>query len=468
MITLRYGRMFQDRLDGEHGLARGRLSELAARFRSIHAEVRDRRAAGEYGFYKLVDQEATVRQIKAFAEGLGQAHDHVLVLGIGGSALGTKALLNALRRPSWNEWDDEGRDFFPRLTILENVDPTSIAAALERIDPRRVLVNVISKSGGTAETMAQYLVVRRWLEESLGAAATRHLVFTTDPERGALRELARQDRIATLDIPPEIGGRFSVLSPVGLLPAALVGIDVDGLLAGARQALDRSESADLLRNPAALYAALHWAADTGLGARVHVFMPYTDRLRELAEWYRQLWAESLGKRLDRAGKVVHAGPTPVAAVGATDQHSQVQLFMEGPFDKVITFATVENLGVDLPIPDVSAESDSPAADVPADLGYLPGHTLGELLRAEYEATSAALAQMGRMSCTLSLPDLRAATIGEVIMFFQLATGYAGAWYGIDPFDQPGVELGKRLTYAALRRPGYELVAEEVPAGSDEA
>jgi glucose-6-phosphate isomerase len=460
--------MFQDRLDGEHGLARGRLSELAARFRSIHAEVRDRRAAGEYGFYKLVDQEATVRQIKAFAEGLGQAHDHVLVLGIGGSALGTKALLNALRRPSWNEWDDEGRDFFPRLTILENVDPTSIAAALERIDPRRVLVNVISKSGGTAETMAQYLVVRRWLEESLGAAATRHLVFTTDPERGALRELARQDRIATLDIPPEIGGRFSVLSPVGLLPAALVGIDVDGLLAGARQALDRSESADLLRNPAALYAALHWAADTGLGARVHVFMPYTDRLRELAEWYRQLWAESLGKRLDRAGKVVHAGPTPVAAVGATDQHSQVQLFMEGPFDKVITFATVENLGVDLPIPDVSAESDSPAADVPADLGYLPGHTLGELLRAEYEATSAALAQMGRMSCTLSLPDLRAATIGEVIMFFQLATGYAGAWYGIDPFDQPGVELGKRLTYAALRRPGYELVAEEVPAGSDEA
>jgi len=468
VITLRYGRMFQDRLDGEHGLARGRLSELAARFRSIHAEVRDRRAAGEYGFYKLVDQEATVRQIKAFAEGLGQAHDHVLVLGIGGSALGTKALLNALRRPSWNEWDDEGRDFFPRLTILENVDPTSIAAALERIDPRRVLVNVISKSGGTAETMAQYLVVRRWLEESLGAAATRHLVFTTDPERGALRELARQDRIATLDIPPEIGGRFSVLSPVGLLPAALVGIDVDGLLAGARQALDRSESADLLRNPAALYAALHWAADTGLGARVHVFMPYTDRLRELAEWYRQLWAESLGKRLDRAGKVVHAGPTPVAAVGATDQHSQVQLFMEGPFDKVITFATVENLGVDLPIPDVSAESDSPAADVPADLGYLPGHTLGELLRAEYEATSAALAQMGRMSCTLSLPDLRAATIGEVIMFFQLATGYAGAWYGIDPFDQPGVELGKRLTYAALRRPGYELVAEEVPAGSDEA
>jgi glucose-6-phosphate isomerase len=459
VIKLRYGRMFRDALDGEHGLDRARLAELAGRFRLIQADVRSRRAAGEYGFYKLVDQTTTVRQIQAFAEGVGQAYDHVLVLGIGGSALGTKALLNALRRPAWNEWDDEGRDFFPRLTILENVDPTTIAAALERIDPRRVLVNVISKSGGTAETMAQYLVVREWLEQALGSAASRHFVFTTDPARGALRELAQREHIATLDVPPEVGGRFSVLSPVGLLPAALVGIDVDGLLAGARLAVERSESDDLLRNPAALYAGLHWAADTALGARVHVLMPYTDRLREFAEWYRQLWAESLGKRLDRNGKPVHVGPTPVGAVGATDQHSQVQLFMEGPYDKVITFVTVDDPGVDVTIPK--------GEDLPPDLGYLPGHTLGELLRAEYEATSAALAQMGRMSSTLSLPDLTPSTLGEAIMFYQLATGYAGAWYGIDPFDQPGVELGKRLTYAAMGRPGYKSEPGKAPSSTDE-
>ncbi|MFL5517762.1 MAG: glucose-6-phosphate isomerase, partial [Gemmatimonadales bacterium] len=187
MITLDYGRMFQDRLDQRHGLPRARLPELAARFAVVQAEVRRRRAAGEYGLYGLVDQGETVRQISAFAEGLGQAHDHVLVLGIGGSALGTKALLNALRPPAWNELDDEGREFFPRLTVLENVDPTSVDAALRRIDPRRVLVNVISKSGGTGETMAQYLVVRQWLEDSLGGAAARHIVFTTDPARGALR-----------------------------------------------------------------------------------------------------------------------------------------------------------------------------------------------------------------------------------------------------------------------------------------
>ena len=452
-MRMSYGRMLADRLDGEHGLPRGRLGELVRRFPAVQAEVRERRGAGEYGFYDLVDQSASVRQIARFAEGLGQAHDHVLVLGIGGSALGTRALLDALRAPAWNELDDEGRDFFPRLTVLENVDPTSVAAALKRIDPRRVLVNVVSKSGGTAETMAQYLVVRAWLDEALGPAAYRHLVFTTDPARGALRELATQEGIATLTVPPGVGGRFSVLSPVGLLPAALVGIDIAGLLAGARAALDQAQSEDLLRNPAALYAGLHWAADTWLGARLHVLMPYTDRLRQLAEWYRQLWAESLGKRLDRRGQPVHTGPTPVGAVGATDQHSQVQLFMEGPFDKALTFIVVDDLGVDVPIP--------ARAGLPADLAYLPGHSLGELLRAEYAATAAALARMGRMNLTLRLPDLSAASVGELLMFFQVATGYAGVWYGIDPFDQPGVELGKRLTYAAMGRPGYE--AEPAPA-----
>src|SRR5215207_4252467 len=416
--------MFREGLDREHGLSRDRVQELARRFAEVQAEVRRRRSAGEYGFYKLVDQGPTVRAIRTFAEGLGQAHDHVLVLGIGGSALGTRALLGALRPHAWNELDDEGREFFPRLTVLENVDPTSVAGALKRIDPRRVLVNVISKSGGTAETMAQYLVVRAWLDEALGGAAYRHLVFTTDPERGALREIAARDGIASLSVPPDVGGRFSVLSPVGLLPAALVGVDIAALLAGAREAVERAEADDLLRNPAALYAALHWAADTDLGARINVLMPYTDRLREFAEWYRQLWAESLGKRVDRDGRAVHTGPTPVAAIGATDQHSQVQLLMEGPFDKVITFALVEQLGEDVPIPAPPAGTPP----LPADLAYLPGHTLGELLRAEYEATASALAQMGRMNCTLRLSDLSAATLGETIMFFQLATGYAGVWY----------------------------------------
>ncbi len=455
-MKLHYGRMFSDRLDGVHGLPRPRLTELARHFGEVQAEVRRRRGQGEYGFYRLGDQANAVQQIRRFAEGVGQAFDHVLVLGIGGSALGMKALLNALKRPGWNELDDEGRDFFPRLTVLDNVDPTSVAEALRRIDPRRALVNVISKSGGTAETMAQYLVIRHWLEQALGPAATRHLVFTTDPKRGALREIATREGIAALEVPPDVGGRFSVLSPVGLLPAALVGIDIEGLLAGARQAVARAEHDDLLQNPAALWAALQWSADTALGARIHVLMPYSDRLREFAEWFRQLWAESLGKARDRRGQEVHVGPTPLGAVGPTDQHSQVQLFMEGPFDKVVTFMEVDRFAEDVTIPELP--------NLPPDLAYLPGHTLAELLRAECQATSAALARMGRMSCSLCLPELSSAALGEAIMFFQIATGYAGIWYGVDPFDQPGVELGKQLTYAAMGRPGFAGEALGVPPG----
>jgi glucose-6-phosphate isomerase len=453
-MKLHYGRMLAEALDGDHGIPRARLEALVARFPQIQDEVRSRRRQGEYGFYGLGDQAETVKGIRRFAEGVGQAYDHVLVLGIGGSALGTKALVNALKPPAWNELSDEAREYFPRITILENVDPTSMAAALQRIDPRRVLVNVISKSGGTAETLAQYLVVRQWLDDALGPdAAARHVAFTTDPAKGPLRALARKEGIASLEVPPEIGGRYSVLSAVGLLPAALVGIDIEGLLLGARRAIGKAEHDQLLENAPALFAGLHWAADTWLGARTHVLMPYSDRLRELAAWFVQLWAESLGKKHDRRGSVVHTGPTPLGAIGATDQHSQVQLFMEGPFDKVVTFVRVEHLGVDVVIP--------ARAGLPEELAYLQGHTLGELLLAEQDATSAALARMGRMNATLVLPRLDAETMGELLMFFQLATGFAGAWYGVDPFDQPGVELGKRITFAAMGRPGY--TREPAPA-----
>lgn len=446
-MKLHYGRIFADKLDGTHGLPRTRLADLVHRFPSVISEVRARGREGEYGFYALGEQAETIAAIRRFAEGVGQAYDHVLVLGIGGSALGTKALVSALRPPAWNELDDETREFYPRITILENVDPTSIAAALRRIDPRRVLVNVISKSGGTAETLAQYLVVRAWLDQALGSdAAVRHLVFTTDPAIGPLRALAAREGIAALAVPPGVGGRFSVLTPVGLLPAALVGIDIEGLITGARRALERADSESLLENPPALYAATLWAADAWLGARIHVLMPYSDRLRDHAAWFSQLWGESLGKRVDRRGEIVHAGPTPLPAIGATDQHSLVQLFMEGPFDKVVTFVRVEHLGEDVPIPG--------AAGLPEEMAYLAGHTMGELLLAEQEATSAALARMGRMNLTLSLDALTAETVGEQIMFFQLATGFAGAWYGVNPFDQPGVELGKRLTFAAMGRPGF--------------
>jgi glucose-6-phosphate isomerase len=446
-IVLDYRRMLESGAAGR-GIATDRLDSGAADFGAVHDAVTAAREAGELGFFELPYERRTVEQIRVFAEGVGQAFDTVVVLGIGGSALGTIALQNALLPPHWNELDGEGRDYFPRLYVLDNIDPSTIGPLLDRLDPRRTLFNVISKSGTTAETMAQFMIVRERLRQALDDDGYRgHLLFTTDPEHGVLRRIADAEGIATLPVPAGVGGRFSVLSAVGLLPAALVGIDVDALLAGAAAMDERCRSRDLFANPAGLFAALQFMADTRLHAPIHVMMAYSDRLYSMADWYRQLWAESLGKRLDRHGAEVHSGPTPVKALGATDQHSQVQLYIEGPYDKTITFLAAREPGMDLGIPRIYE-------DVP-ELGYLGGRTLGELLEAERQATSAALAEQGRMNMTIELPSIDAHALGQLFMMLQIATVYAGSFYDVDPLDQPGVELGKQLTFALMGRPGYD-------------
>jgi glucose-6-phosphate isomerase len=396
-----------------------------------------------------------VDEIEKFAEHQGQVFENIVVLGIGGSALGTIAVKTALLNPYWNELDQEGREFFPRLYVLDNPDPATFSAFLDRIDLGRTLFNVISKSGGTAETMSQLLIVRSLLEARLGEAYRGHLLFTTDPQKGVLRKLAQEEGIPALPVPANVGGRFSVLSAVGLLPAALVGIPIRELLAGAKEMDERCRSAKLEENPAGVFAVLQYLADTEQHAPIHVMMPYSDRLRDVADWFRQLWAESLGKERTRDGGEVFAGPTPVKSLGATDQHSQVQLYIEGPFDKTITFVVEAGNDTDMEIPNVYPDVE--------ELGYLGGHTLGELLRVEKEATEAALAQRGRMNMTIELDAVNARSIGELFMLLQIATVYAGGLYGVDPLDQPGVELGKQLTYGIMGRAGFEKHRQEYEA-----
>jgi glucose-6-phosphate isomerase len=374
----------------------------------------------------------------------------VVLLGIGGSALGPIALRNSLLPASWNMLSAANRNGRPRLHVLDNVDPSTVTSLLERLELGATLFIVTSKSGGTAETMAQYLVVRDRLDAG-SRPAREHLVFVTDPERGALRRIALDEQITALAVPPNVGGRFSVLSPVGLLPAALTGIDVAALLRGAKEMRERC-GATWEENPAGIFAVLQWLADTQCGRHGQVFMPYADALRDWAAWFVQLWAESLGKRRSDG---THVGPTPIAALGATDQHSQVQLFMEGPNDKTVTFVTVRDDGDDLIIP-------SRHADIP-DLAYLGGHSLGELLSIEQKATAGALAARGRLNMTLALGALDAAQIGGLIMLLELATAYAGELYGVNAFDQPGVELGKRFTYGMFGRPGFEKDMEAFKA-----
>jgi glucose-6-phosphate isomerase len=449
-VALRYANFLTPRLGEGRGIDPERLrGDLAERFRGALEVVRSRREAGELGFLDLPGDETLARRVREVADSFGQWFENLVVVGIGGSSLGTRAVAEAILGPHWNELDDGARDHFPRLYFLENADPDATTALLGRIDPRRTLFNVVSKSGGTAETMAQYMVVEEALREVLDEEKVRgHLLFTTDPERGALRRLAREREIPALPVPPNVGGRFSVLSPVGLLPAAVTGVRVEEVLRGAAEMAERCLAEELTENPAGILATLFHAADRELGMPIHVFMPYADRLRATALWFQQLWAESLGKRpVGSADGDEGVGPTPLPALGAVDQHSLLQLLMEGPRDKVVLFGRVRTRKDAVAIP-------RSHADLPA-LAYLGGHTLEELLDTELTATTEALRRVGRPSATLELEGIGERAMGGLFMLFQVATVIAGALYGVDPMDQPGVELGKDLTSGLLGREGFE-------------
>ena len=430
------------------GIDQKTWDSAGAKFAAAKRGFDQLRSTGSVGFVDLGGDKALLAQVEKFAASARGKYDDVVILGIGGSALGPIALRTALRPSGWNMLDDRARDGFPRLHVLDNVDPETIAALLGRLRLKRALFVVTSKSGGTAETMSQFLIVHDRLA-SAGLEMDEHLVFVTDPKQGALRPLAERLRVPALDIPPNVGGRFSVLTPVGTLPAALIGIDVKSLLAGAAEMAKRCETSDLAANPAGVFAMLQWLADAELRKTIAVFMPYSDPLRDYAAWFVQLWAESLGKKRPDGAFV---GSTPVAALGATDQHAQVQLFMEGPPDKTVTFVAVKERSADLEIP-------SGFSDV-KELGYLAGHSLAELIDIEQRATAGALAKRGRPNMTIILDRVDAGHVGQLMMFLEIATAYAGQLYGIDAFDQPGVELGKQFAYALLGRPGADAAKKE--------
>lgn len=411
------------------GMTPTEWNELAIRFGDVHAAVAAERAAGRYGFLELEAQADEFRRVREFVARLPIPYTDVVVLGIGGSALGAIALRTAL-----GAYGD-----VPRLHVVDNVDPGTFAALRERLALDRTLWCVISKSGSTVETLAQYGIVRAWLR-NIGLAATKHLVFVTDPSTGPLRAIATRDGLAAFAVPPNVGGRFSVFTPVGALPAALAGYDVQELLAGAQAMRDRCDTPTLGDNPAGLLATLLWRAHQRAGQGTHVMMPYSDALQAIAPWFVQLWGESLGKR-DAGG--LPAGPTPVGARGATDQHSLLQLLMEGPADKVVAFVRVGAHPIDITVP-----ADG---DVPEAAAFMRGRTLGTLLDAEADATARALVSAGRPSLTITVDRADAHGLGELMMCLMIATVYAGALYRVNPLDQPGVETGKRLAKEALTK-----------------
>jgi glucose-6-phosphate isomerase len=444
-IHFNYDNAMEKRV-GSEGLTPAELNKQAAS--AAVGAFRTRVESGEIGFPDLPEDQGTARAVEEFAAEMRPQVDHVLLAGIGGSALGAYALDVAIRGPHPVQ---QGGG--PRLLVLDNTDPGFIRAALEGANPKRAAVCVIAKSGSTAETIATFLIVREWITKALGRKARERIIAVTDPNKGDLLAVAKEEKYPLFFVPENVGGRFSVLSPVGLVPAALIGLDIRQLLEGANDANVLCWRKEPARNPALCSALVHWALDRQRAKHIEVVFAYSSYLWGAAFWYRQLWAESLGKRFDRSGRTVHAGQTPVAALGVTDQHSQLQLYMEGPHDKMTTFWEVQRPRADLKIPKDFSQHDS--------FGYLGGKSLGELYRAERTATEAALTAAARPNCRWTLPRVDEYNLGAFLQMLEFQTAFAGELYALDAFNQPGVELGKKMTYGLMGRKGYEEFAKKL-------
>ena len=339
----------------------------------------------------------------------------VAVLGIGGSSLGGQAL-TALRKN-------------PGVEFHDNPDPFSWSAALKRFDLKKTHFVAISKSGGTAETLMQVLTAAEALKQAGVKALKKHFTIITEPHQSALADFADAIGAARLDHPTGVGGRYSVLTVVGLLPAILMGIDVKALRAGAAAVLAETLAAkSAAGSPAATGAALHHALASENRLATTILWPYVDHLAVFGGWWRQLWAESLGKD----GK----GSTPVSVLGPVDQHSQLQLFRDGPGNALFTIVTVDTKGKGPMAPRAAAKS--------LKLDYLAGKRLGDLVEAESRATAQTLFKNGRPVRVIHVPRVDAFDMGALMMHFMLETIIMGKLMGVDPFNQPGVEEGKVL------------------------
>lgn len=406
--------------------------------------------AGLYGFAHLPFQTKVIRAVSGFAAEVRGSFDTVCLVGIGGSALGAWALDCGMRGP--HPVQGAFSAAHPRLVILDNVDPDFTQAALNSMVPKSTRVVVVAKSGGTAETVSTFLIVRDWLEQALGGEAAGRITAVTTEGEGDLFGLAMAEGYRVFGIPKNVGGRFSVLTPVGLVPAALIGIDIGKLTRGAARMTHQCWQPDLGENLALRAALYHWLMWTRRSKPIQVAFSYSNHLWGTAFWFRQLWAESLGKAQNRKGETVHTGQTPVAALGTTDQHSQVQLYIEGPNDKVFTFWAVKRFASTGKIP--ARRFGLPAFDA------LAGRSLAELIDAERRSTAAAMVENGRPNCTFTLDRVDAEHLGAFLQLMEFETAFLGELLNINAFNQEGVELGKKFTYGLMGRAGFETYREQ--------
>ena len=424
MISLDFSNL--TKIKAAHGLTTKALQATPAQIGRHLKKISNRKQ----GFYTVIDDAAKVKKINAFADSVAGKYTDIVILGIGGSALGAICLKQSLKHLFENELKDLSPA--PRLHILDNIDPALISDFEDLVDSTKTLFIVITKSGTTPETLAQYSYYSHKIYQKK-LYPRDHFVFITELKNNPLRQIAREENITCFSIPENVGGRFSVMTAVGLLPAKLIGIDIEKLLLGAREMRDRFLSTDITLNlPYQLALAQYHLAKKG--KKINVLMPYSQKLIRFADWYRQLLAESIGKQ--------GIGITPVNALGVTDQHSQSQLYNEGPNDKLLMFINVENLGPCMPIPTMIKK--------PANF-FPEGLTFNRLMHTEMEGTITALTKNNRPNITINVPEVDEFFLGQLLMLFMGATAFLGEFFKINAYNQPGVELSKVITKELLQK-----------------
>ncbi|MFW5966567.1 MAG: glucose-6-phosphate isomerase [Persicimonas sp.] len=416
-------------------------AQLADELRAAHRAIMEGVDEGRLGFVDCPDIDAT--PIVEWAERKRDGYTDQVVIGIGGSSLGARAVYESMSAAEKGGL---------RTHFAENVDPVATRQLFERLDLAKTLFVVVTKSGTTVETMTKFWYAFDRVVERVGTdEASNHFVGITGPQNDGLRAMAERFDFDSFEVPPNVGGRFSVLTPVGLVPLALAGYDIEGLLAGAGRARSCAVGTDDVRENPLLRATADIFTLYERGVDQHVMMAYSEQLYRLADWFRQLWAESLGKAEDRSGRQVHVGMTPIKALGAVDQHSQAQLYMEGPDDKLTVFLETEKFETDLEIPRREG--------LPESLAHLRGKSLSEVFRAELQGTRRALQKAGRPTTSWRLSQVAPSEIGAFLFAWEFITATMGELLDIDAFNQPGVELGKKLAHGLLGRPGYEEWAQ---------
>ncbi len=453
-IKIDYTHTIGNSNDNTHFLSIDDIEQIKSDILSAHNQVKaERTTAEELSFLSLPTAYSREYGETIFRDVLIEARSIIeetakrirsrftdyVQIAIGGSALGAIALHNAL--------GDEEKGGV-RVHLTDNIDPEIIAEILATIDTEKTFISVVSKSGGTVESLSNFFVFYNELQKKIPKEKIKeHVAIMTNPEKGPLMELCRQEGFTLIPIPNSVHGRFSVLSPGGLLTAAVSGIDIDELLKGAHDIDKETESLLFWDNPMLIYTAIHYLLNTKKGLDTIILIPYSNKLRLISDWFSQMVAESLGKE--------NKGVTPIKALGVIDQHSQLQLYNEGPKNKFVMFFNVEQFREQVQIPTVFPTC--------TDYQYLWGNTLNDLIDSEQKATGISLYKHQVPNFSLQIPQINPYYMGQLLMLLEKVIPILGKLYHVNAFNQPGVEESKEYARAFLGKKGegYSKKREEI-------